>query len=85
MKRHASLIYLFLSAFLQVALVAANTWQISKQHFLGAFIVGTLLSFVWTFNIRKIVIGTMPERIAYSFGAGFGTVVGMFIAVYFYE
>ncbi len=64
-------------AFLQVFLVACNTWQIAREYEFGAGIVGFLISYVWTFNVKKLAVSTMSDRLIYACGAGLGTVAGM--------
>lgn len=76
---------LFLMSFLQVFLVACNTWQISKGHTIGAGIVGYMITFVWCFNVRSVSVSDLKEKIVYSFGAGVGTICGMTFSKYIYE
>lgn len=68
---------LFLTAYLQVLLVAVNTYQISHGRYIGAVIVGFLISWVWTGNVRRISISTRMERVVYCTGAALGTVSGL--------
>lgn len=76
---------LFLSAFSQVGLVAVNVFQIAHQYYFGAFIVGFLISLLWSFNVTKIAFGMLNDRIVYSFGAGTGTVLGIIISNLIYK
>ena len=71
---------LFVTAWLQVFLVAMNTWQIANGKWVGALIVGFGISLAWTFNIKRIAIGSWPERLVYSFGAMLGTASGLGLA-----
>ena len=73
-------IKLFLGGMLQVGLVSSNAYLISQGKFLAVFIVGCLISYVWTFNVKKVVFGELSDRLNYSFGAGVGGVVGLYIA-----
>lgn len=68
---------LFLTAYLQVLLVAVNTYQISHAHYVGAIFVGFLISWVWTGNVKRISISTRLERVVYCTGAALGTVSGL--------
>lgn len=72
-----NLLKIFLSATLQIFLVSVNTYLISHSYILEAGIVGFLLSLVWSYNIRKIVISSTPERLVYCLGAGVGTSLGV--------
>lgn len=75
---------LFGTGFVQVILVAVNTYLIAKHRFAETFVVGFLISFVWSLNVRKVAFGTMEDRIAYSLGAAFGSLSGLYIAHIFY-
>lgn len=68
---------LFLTGFIQVALVAANTYLIAHGRVISVLIVGTAISLVWTVNVRRVAFGGWWDRVAYSIGAGVGSVVGM--------
>lgn len=68
----------------QVALVALNTYQISRGVVLGTFVVGFLISFVWSWNVRRIAFGGMADRIAYATGAALGSVAGLGIGALLY-
>ncbi len=71
---------LFFTAWLQVFLVALNTWQIANGRVFGALVVGFLLSFTWTFNIKSVAFGGWRDRWLYSAGACCGTGSGLFAA-----
>lgn len=75
---------LFFTAWLQVFLVALNTWQISNGKFAGALLVGFGISLAWTFNIKRIAIGNWAERLVYSTGACLGTASGILLANWIY-
>lgn len=76
---------LFLTALLQVLLVAVNTYQLAHKKWIGCFIVGFAISFIWTFNVRRIAIGKLRERIVYALGAAVGTLLGLLLSIYVYE
>jgi hypothetical protein len=71
---------LFTTGFLQVFFVAVNTFFISKGYAMGVFTCGFLISFIWSYNVKKVSIGTMKERVQYSLGAGFGSLIGMVVS-----
>lgn len=73
-------IKLFLGAMLQVGLVSINAYLISQGKYLSVFVVGCMISYVWTFNVQKVVFGELSDRLTYSFGAGVGGVLGLYIA-----
>ena len=74
---------LFLTGFLQVFLVAINTYFITKEFYSGVFFISFLISFIWSFNVRKVAFGNLKDRIIYSLGAAFGGLTGLFIATIF--
>ena len=84
-QKYKHLISLFFSSFIQVFLVACNTWQISKEFTFGAGFVGFLISYVWVYNIKRIAISNAVERYVYSSGASFGTMAGMNFAKFLYS
>jgi hypothetical protein len=71
---------IFFRAFAQVGAVALNVSMIAGGHYVLAFCTGGLVSWIWWANSRTAASfeGVAP-RIAYTFGAATGTVVGMFI------
>lgn len=69
---------LFGRAFLQVFLVAVNVSQIAAGHYVGAFLVGGAISWMWFGNARTA--GQSEDawgRAVYTAGAALGTVGGM--------
>jgi len=76
---------LFITAWLQVALIAGQTWQIAHQKWLGCLVVSFLISFVWCFNISRIAVSGMAEKVIYSLGSMFGTATGLALAWWIYS
>jgi hypothetical protein len=72
--------YIILLAWLQVTLISANTWLISKSLLMPAVMCGFAISFVWTFNVKRVAFGGMCDRLCYSFGACLGTATGLLAA-----
>lgn len=77
-------IKLFITGFIQVVLVAINTYQIAHEKYEGVFVVGFLISFVWSFNVKKIAFGDIWDRVIYSSGAAFGAILGLIISKIIY-
>ena len=75
---------LFLTGWLQVILVACNTYQIAHKHLVGATVVGFLISLVWTLNVRGAAMGNWTDRLAYSAGACLGTLSGILLMEFLY-
>ncbi|HAE68376.1 MAG TPA: hypothetical protein DCG77_14485 [Sphingobacterium sp.] len=72
---------LLFTGFLQVFFVAINTYLITQKQYVGVIIVSFLISFIWSFNIKKVAFGTMKDRLIYSTGASIGGVTGLLIGV----
>jgi len=71
---------LILTGFLQVFFVAINTVFLAKSFYLGVFICGFIISVIWSFNVKRIAFGSLPDRLFYSLGAGFGSLAGLIIS-----
>ncbi len=65
--------------FVLVALVSANTRQVAGGRYLGAFIVGGLISAVWWSNSNAKREQFQGAGALYACGAAFGTVFGMWL------
>ena len=74
---------IFFQSFLQIGLVAVNTFLISKQLFLGVFICSSAISLLWAFYVSKIALSDLRQKIIYALGAGFGAITGLFLVNYF--
>lgn len=74
---------IFFQSFFQIGLVAVNTLLISKQLFLGVFICSFLISLLWAFNVSKIALSDLRQKLVYAVGAGTGAITGLFIVNYF--
>jgi len=74
----------FTLAWLQVTLICLNTWQIANSKFIGAMIVGFLISLVWTFNVQDISKSCLKSKITYSLGAMTGTASGLLLSKILY-
>jgi hypothetical protein len=82
---------LFLTGLLQVILVCLNTYQIaiyavtkSPWILTGIIVVGFLISFLWTFNVKKVAFGNMYNRTFYALGAATGSAIGVLIGSIIY-
>ena len=72
-----STLRLFLTGFIQVFFVAVNTVFLSNSNYWGVSIFSFLISFVWTFNVKKIAFGNFLDKIVYSIGAMTGSLLGL--------
>lgn len=71
---------LFGQGFLIVALTSFNVRMISRGIWLGAFLTGFGISFVWWANSRSANRSDVPgARAVYALGAACGTVCGMWL------
>lgn len=66
------------SGFIQVFLVAMNTVFLSRAFAWGALGAGFTISYIWSHNVKRVAFGNEADRIAYSIGAGLGSVAGMY-------
>ena len=74
---------LFITGFMQVFFVCVNTYFIGKELYFGVFIVGCIISLIWSYNVKKISIGSTADRAIYALGAGTGAVSGLAASVKF--
>lgn len=72
-------IELFLTGLVQICLVSANTYLISKSIYAAILCIGFLIAFIWSYNVKRIAFGTTWDRLAYSFGASIGGVLGLYL------
>lgn len=71
---------LALTGFVQVIFVAANTVFISRYELFGNLLTAFAISFVWTYNVKRVAFGDKGDRWAYAIGAALGSVTGTIIA-----
>ena len=71
---------LFITAFLQVLLVSANTYFIANKFWIGIAFAGFGISYFWSINVKKISISNMSDRLVYCSGATLGGLLGVFIS-----
>lgn len=79
------MILIFLTGFLQVFLVSANTRQIAQGHLIGSFLVGMGISLVWAYNVHHIAVSDVVGAFVYATGAGLGTVAGIVATRWWYR
>jgi hypothetical protein len=39
-----------------------------------------MISFIWSWNVKKVAFGTLSDRITYSLGAAFGSFIGLYVS-----
>jgi hypothetical protein len=91
LKKRRINLELFLTGLMQVILVCLNTYQIaafvkykSPTILIGIFIIGFLISLLWSFNVKKVAFGNLINRVWYAVGAAFGSVIGVIIGYIIY-
>jgi hypothetical protein len=72
-------IELFFTGLLQICLVSANTYLISRSVYLAIFFIGFLVALIWSHNVKKIAFGSFWDRFSYSLGAAIGSVLGLYL------
>lgn len=73
-------IRLALTGFVQVVFVAMNTVFIAHYELLANFLTGFAISFIWSWNVKKVAFGDTADRWFYAVGAAVGSVTGTIIA-----
>lgn len=74
------MIKLFITAFLQVFFVSANTYFLARVNWIGVAVCGFFISWLWAGNVKRVSIGSKTERFIYSTGAMCGGLVGLYLA-----
>ncbi len=69
---------IFLRGFVIVALVSLNVRNIQASNYLGMFLTGAAISFVWWLN-AGIATTSKKSALIYAIGAGCGTVFGAWL------
>ena len=72
-----SKLMLLLTGFVQVYFVAVNVVFLSHAMYGGVVIAAFLVSFTWSFNVKRVAFGSTSDRVIYSLGAMTGSVVGL--------
>lgn len=75
-------IQLFATGMLQVFFVAINTVFLSKSVYLGVGLAAFMISMIWSYNVKKVVFGTLTDRVAYAIGASTGSLFGLYTSEY---
>lgn len=70
------------TGFAQVIFVAANTVFIAHYALMANLLTAFAISWVWSFNVKKIAFGTNADRWAYAIGAACGSLVGNVLATH---
>ena len=73
-------IKLFSTGFLQVFFVSANTYFLAREQYMGVAMASFMISFIWTYNVKKVAFGSFWDKIIYSLGATAGALLGLFIS-----
>ena len=76
---------ILLTGFAQVFFVAVNTFFIAKELYFGIFLAAFTISFIWSFNVKKMAFGGMRDRILYSLGAALGSLSGAMVSSFLYN
>ena len=77
MKQYAAL---FTQGCVYVGLQAANVVQLARHHYTEAFVVGFLISLLWSWNVKGVAARGGWGGVVYASGAAVGTVLGMFLS-----
>ena len=77
MNKYKPQLWLLLTGIVQVYFAAVNIVFLSHAMYSGVVIAAFLVSFVWSFNVKRIAFGSTLDRVIYSVGAMTGSVVGL--------
>lgn len=77
-KNNKIVISLLLTGFVQVYFVALNTFLITRFMYVGVLTALFMVSFVWLYNVKRVVFGSINDRLAYDTGTALGSVSGLF-------
>jgi hypothetical protein len=72
---------LFITGFIQVFFISVQTYLIAHKYYYVIIPVGFLISLIWTYNVKKVVFGTITDRVLYSLGASLGAFTGLILTV----
>jgi hypothetical protein len=39
-----------------------------------------MISFIWSWNVKKVAFGTMSDRVVYALGAAVGGLIGLVVS-----
>lgn len=74
---------LFLTGFLQLCIVTVNTYLVIHLFYIAIFFTGFLISFIWSYNVKRIAFGDLGCRIAYALGSALGGTIGLHLIHHF--
>jgi len=70
---------IFITAYVQIGLVAVNTVLIAKGYVLGIFLASFTISLLWSYNVSKVALSEFEDKLLYALGAGLGAVTGYYL------
>lgn len=65
------------TGFIQVFFVSLNFCFLVNRVYFGVLIASFMISFIWSFNVKRIVFGSNIDRVLYSLGASIGSISGI--------
>lgn len=75
---------LYLTGYMQVFFVSANTYFIANEQYIGIAIASFMISLIWSYNVKKVAFGGLLDKIIYSLGATTGALSGLIIGKLFF-
>jgi hypothetical protein len=75
--RNKNSLHLFFTGYIQVFFVSLNLCFLINRMYIGVLLASFMISFIWSFNVKKIVFGSTLDRVSYSLGAAFGSLSGI--------
>lgn len=75
--RNKNSLHLFFTGYIQVFFVSLNFCFLVNRVYIGVLLASFMISFIWSFNVKRIVFGSTSDRIFYSLGASIGSISGI--------
>jgi ABC-type uncharacterized transport system permease subunit len=69
---------LFITGFIQVFFVSINTYFLAKEIYVGVVFASFSISMIWSYNVKRVVFGSMLHRFMYAAGAAVGATIGLY-------
>ena len=65
--------------------VAVKTYFLAHELYVGVLFASFSISMIWSCDVRKVVFGSMRDRLFYSLGATLGSLLGLYTSVHIAE
>jgi hypothetical protein len=73
----------FYMALLFVFPISVSTWCVSHGNFVGVFLSGFVISYIWTCNVKRIGMADRLDQVIYALGGATGAAAGLAFSMTF--